>query len=182
MENSRGQWILVDIFRGWIFIDIFYEFSRKFFVHENYTRKFTKNVHENSPKNVHENNPTGGILIDKNVYENSPKVSTRIHSFCPQKIAFYVHENPATRCYGTSHLWHLIVNWQTVWDWERMLFGSYQYNISWLCFDVSWCCIENYHNFERNEDRATVFLKWTDFSNFLEDGAKVKNFLRLSLL
>ena len=23
--------------------------------------------------------------------------------------------------------------------------------------------IENYHNFERTEDRATVFLKWTDF-------------------
>ena len=42
--------------------------------------------------------------------------------------------------------------------------GTFQYNISWLCFDVSWCCIEKYHNFERNEDRATVFLKWTDFS------------------
>ena len=27
-------------------------------------------------------------------------------------------------------------------------------------FDVSWCCIEKYHNFERNEDRAIVFLKW----------------------
>ena len=29
---------------------------------------------------------------------------------------------------------------------------------------VSWCCIENDNDFERNEDRATVFLKWTDFS------------------
>ena len=25
-------------------------------------------------------------------------------------------------------------------------------------------CIEKYHNFERNEDLATVFLKWTDFN------------------
>ena len=25
-------------------------------------------------------------------------------------------------------------------------------------------CIEMYHNFERNENRATVFLKWTNFS------------------
>ena len=41
--------------------------------------------------------------------------------------------------------------------------GTFQYNISWLCFDVSWCCIEKYHNFERNEDCATVFLKWMDF-------------------
>ena len=31
---------------------------------------------------------------------------------------------------------------------------------------VSWCNIniENDNNFERNEDRTTVFLKWTDFS------------------
>ena len=32
-------------------------------------------------------------------------------------------------------------------------------------FWFGWCCIENDHNFERNEDRATVFLKWTDFRN-----------------
>ena len=25
-------------------------------------------------------------------------------------------------------------------------------------------CIEKYHNFERNEDCATVTLKWTDFT------------------
>ena len=25
-------------------------------------------------------------------------------------------------------------------------------------------CMEKYHNFERNEDHETVFLKWTDFS------------------
>ena len=37
--------------------------------------------------------------------------------------------------------------------------GSFQYNINWLCFDF----MKNYHNFERNEDRATVFLKWKDF-------------------
>ena len=29
------------------------------------------------------------------------------------------------------------------------------------------CCIEKYQNFERNEDRATVFLKWTDFRPWL---------------
>ena len=32
---------------------------------------------------------------------------------------------------------------------------------------VSWCYIENDYNFERNEDRATVFLKWTDFRRVL---------------
>ena len=31
-------------------------------------------------------------------------------------------------------------------------------------FWFSWCCIENDHNFERNEDCVTFFLKWTDFS------------------
>ena len=40
--------------------------------------------------------------------------------------------------------------------------GSFQYNISWFCFDFS----KNYHNFERNEDRATVLLKWTDFCDY----------------
>ena len=35
--------------------------------------------------------------------------------------------------------------------------GHFQYSINCLCFDVSWCGIENDHNFERNEDRATVF-------------------------
>ena len=39
----------------------------------------------------------------------------------------------------------------------------YKY-ISWLCLNFSWCYIENGHNFERTEDRATVFLKWMDFS------------------
>ena len=34
---------------------------------------------------------------------------------------------------------------------------------------VSWCYIENYHNFERNEDRETVFLKWTNFSCSLQN-------------
>ena len=29
---------------------------------------------------------------------------------------------------------------------------------------VSWCCIENDNDFEKNEDRATGLLKWTDFS------------------
>ena len=44
--------------------------------------------------------------------------------------------------------------------------GSFQYNISRHPNKVSWCCIENYHNFERNEYRATVFLKWTDFRTY----------------
>ena len=30
--------------------------------------------------------------------------------------------------------------------------------------DIKTKTVEKYHNFERNEDRATVFLKWTDFS------------------
>ena len=28
---------------------------------------------------------------------------------------------------------------------------------------VSWCIIENDHNFDKTEDHTTVFLKWTDF-------------------
>ena len=32
----------------------------------------------------------------------------------------------------------------------------------WLCFDFS----KNDNTFERNEDCATVFLKWTDFSRY----------------
>ena len=35
-------------------------------------------------------------------------------------------------------------------------------------FWFSWCCIENDNDFERNEDRATEFLKWTDFRFFCE--------------
>ena len=31
--------------------------------------------------------------------------------------------------------------------------------LRWLCFDFSLCIIENDHNFDRTEDRATVFLK-----------------------
>ena len=31
--------------------------------------------------------------------------------------------------------------------------------------NVSWGCIESDHDFERNEDRTTVILKWTDFHN-----------------
>ena len=46
MENSSGKWILVDtffqnegilvdIFKGWILVEIFHEFSWTFIVHEN---------------------------------------------------------------------------------------------------------------------------------------------------
>ena len=45
--------------------------------------------------------------------------------------------------------------------------GIFQYNINWLCFDFTWSCIEKYHNLERNEDNATVFLKWTDFKRLI---------------
>ena len=31
--------------------------------------------------------------------------------------------------------------------------------------EEGWCYIENDNDFERNENRATVFLKWTDFSD-----------------
>ena len=64
MENSSGKWILVEtffqnegdlveIFKGWILVDIFHEFSWTFFVHENSPkqRNFRGHfVHENSPK------------------------------------------------------------------------------------------------------------------------------------
>ena len=30
--------------------------------------------------------------------------------------------------------------------------------------------VENDHNFEQNEDRATVILKWTDFSTLFVSG------------
>ena len=36
--------------------------------------------------------------------------------------------------------------------------GHFQYN-QLNQNKVSWCYIENDHNFERNDDRATVFLK-----------------------
>ena len=31
-----------------------------------------------------------------------------------------------------------------------------------------------YHNFERNEDRATVFLRWTDFSIEIDSWMKIR--------
>ena len=34
---------------------------------------------------------------------------------------------------------------------------------NWNQNKVSWCIIENDHDFERNEGCVTVFLKWTDF-------------------
>ena len=37
-------------------------------------------------------------------------------------------------------------------------------NCGTFCFDLYW----KYHNFERNKIRATVFLKWTDFSLLIE--------------
>ena len=41
----------------------------------------------------------------------------------------------------------------------------FQYNMSWNQNKVNWCIIENDHNFERTEDPATVFLKWTDIND-----------------
>ena len=38
-------------------------------------------------------------------------------------------------------------------------FFQKHWHFCWLCFDFS----KNYNTFERNEDCATVFLKWTDF-------------------
>ena len=45
-----------------------------------------------------------------------------------------------------------------------------QYNISWLCFYLSWCGIENDQKFERNEDLKVNGLvvnsdSWTFFYN-----------------
>ena len=38
---------------------------------------------------------------------------------------------------------------------------------NWNRNKVSWCIIENDHSFEQNEDRVTVFLKWTGFNKVL---------------
>ena len=43
------------------------------------------------------------------------------------------------------------------------MYDHFQYYISWHQNKFSWCTIENDHSFEWNEDRVTVFLKWTDF-------------------
>ena len=43
-------------------------------------------------------------------------------------------------------------------------YEHFQSYISWLCFDFRWCIIENHHDFDRTEDRTTVFLEWTDFN------------------
>ena len=42
-------------------------------------------------------------------------------------------------------------------------------------FWFSWCCNENDNDFERNEDRATVFLKWMDFRCSLKKHLKQLN-------
>ena len=39
---------------------------------------------------------------------------------------------------------------------------------NWNQNKVSWCIIENDHNFEQNEDLVTVFLKWMDFNGSLQ--------------
>ena len=46
---------------------------------------------------------------------------------------------------------------------SKLQYFSIQHQLSWHQKKVSWSYIEKYHNFKRNEDRATVFLKWTDF-------------------
>ena len=48
------------------------------------------------------------------------------------------------------------------------------FNISWNQKKVSWCIIENDHNFERTENRATVSLKWTVFSRFVIEVIQLK--------
>ena len=42
----------------------------------------------------------------------------------------------------------------------------FQYYVSLNQNKVSWCIIEKNKNFERTEDCANVFLKWTDFMDF----------------
>ena len=50
------------------------------------------------------------------------------------------------------------------------------FHVRWNQNKVSWCCIETYHNFERNEDRATVFLKWTNFKKSIKKDHPVNTF------
>ena len=48
---------------------------------------------------------------------------------------------------------------------KKYYHDHFRYHISWNQNKVNWCIIENDHNFERNENPAIVFLKWTDFSS-----------------
>ena len=51
----------------------------------------------------------------------------------------------------------------------RKLTTMYCVRLFYFQYKISWCYSENYHNFERNEDRETVFLKWTNFSCSLQN-------------
>ena len=46
---------------------------------------------------------------------------------------------------------------------------------NWNQNKVSWCIIGNDHNLEQNEDRETVFLKWTDFSRIIKSSSKISH-------
>ena len=51
---------------------------------------------------------------------------------------------------------------------------------SWLCLDVSWCIIKNYHSFEWTEDRATVFFS-RDFFEFQFITVKWKSIISIQI-
>ena len=44
------------------------------------------------------------------------------------------------------------------------VYSNFQYNISWLCFDVSWCYCDNWVNWRARN----LILKWTDFSAYVK--------------
>mgnify|MGYP007048379928 CR=1 FL=1 len=67
----------------------------------------------------------------------------------------------------SRHLGRLDFSWRFIFFPNHC---NFQYNISCLCFDST----ENDNNLERNEDRTTVFLKWTNFKN------KTLSFLKLT--
>ena len=51
-------------------------------------------------------------------------------------------------------------------------------NCSTFCFDLYW----KHHNFERNEIRKTVFLKWMDFSQWNKNQSAAVSFQSFALI
>ena len=69
---------------------------------------------------------------------------------------------------------------QFFWDYKspfilrsQLRISSFFQNSDTFCFDLYW----HYHNFERNEIRATGFLKWTDFRTIYSNSERSEQFL-----
>ena len=117
-----------------------------------------------------------------------PKNEPRNFNICPKVCSFYVilisfkivvkvsssrngfcgHRFPPKNEWKNS--FSLLCDLFSFVFWKKSTIPKKHFEINWplvhveIKTKVSWCYIENYHNFERNEDHATVFLKWMDFS------------------